>query len=185
MKRSGFSLIEVIIATAILLGSVFVLSELAGLGRRQSQRAEQHTRAQELCEQTLNEILFGERPLLEVEDEPLLPPGEPIDGRDQLQDLRDSREQEDQLFVFEDPDDRAVVVFEPGQAGSESEWLYSVRVLPLEDYSGLAAMTVVVRQSDETIKRPATFQLTRWIPQPETPDDSAGGFPSPTSGAFP
>ena len=33
----GFSLIEVILATAILLGSVVVLGELAGMGRRQAQ----------------------------------------------------------------------------------------------------------------------------------------------------
>lgn len=180
MKRSGFSLIEVIIATAILLGSVFVLSELAGLGRRQSQRAELQTRAQEVCEQTLNEILFGERPLVDIEDEPLLPPGEPIENRERFRDLR---EDEDQLFVFEDPDERAMEVSEPGQTG-ETEWLYSVRILPLEDHPGLAAMTVIVKLNDETTDRPATFRLTRWIEHSDAADDEASGFSSPASGVF-
>ncbi len=180
MRRSGFSLIEVIIATAILLGSVFVLSELAGLGRRQSQRADLQTHALEVCEQTLNEILLGERPLLDVEDEPLLPPGTLIDDRERI---RERREDEDQLFVFEDPEDRAVEISGSGEI-AESKWVYSVRVLSLEDYPGLAALTVTVRQNDETVRRPTTFRLTRWIEQPEDAESSVDDFRSP-SGGFP
>ncbi|MFN9238057.1 MAG: hypothetical protein ACK6D4_25815, partial [Planctomyces sp.] len=36
----GFSLLEVIIATAMLMGAAVVLSRLAGMGREQSQAAE-------------------------------------------------------------------------------------------------------------------------------------------------
>jgi len=80
-SRGGFSLIEVMLATAILLGSVVVLGELASMGRRQSEKGKKLAEAQELCEQTLNEVLIGLRPLEAVEQEPLLPV-EPLVGDD-------------------------------------------------------------------------------------------------------
>ena len=62
-RRRGFSLIEVMIATAILMGSAVVLARLAGMGREQSQKARLYSDAQELCEQTMNELLLGLRPM--------------------------------------------------------------------------------------------------------------------------
>ena len=76
--RSGFSLIEVIIATAILMGSAVVLSRLAGMGRDQSQKARLHSDAQQVCEQTMNELLLG--CVLElVESMPLIPLPQPVE----------------------------------------------------------------------------------------------------------
>ncbi len=75
----GFSLIEVIIATAILMGSAVVLARLAGMGRDQSQKARLHSEAQQLCEQTLNELLLGMRPMELVEAMPLIPLPAPIE----------------------------------------------------------------------------------------------------------
>lgn len=159
MKRPGFSLIEVIIATAILLASVVVLSELAGIGRRQSQRADLQTQAHEVCQRTLNEILLGDRPTTDVENEPLLPPEAAVA---EFQDL-DAQliDEDEELLIFETPEERAMLA--GGGELSESKWLYTVRVVPLPDMPGLVALTVIVKQSDEQLKRPVRFRLTRWV----------------------
>ena len=72
--RSGFSLMEIILATAMLMGSVIVLARLAGMGRTQANRAELLSEAQLVCETTMTEIVLGIRPLDPVENLPLLPP---------------------------------------------------------------------------------------------------------------
>lgn len=158
MNRRGFSLIEVIIATAILMGSVFVLSELAGLGRRQSQRAETETRAQELCAQTLAEIALGERPLEEVQDAPLLPPDLTSETQPDVDDA-DS----DQLLVFEDPDAQLLRLAGDGDTAA---WTYSVSIRPVPDFPALGAVTVSVAKSGD--RTPLRFSLTRWIELPES-----------------
>lgn len=58
---------EVILATAILLGSIVVLSELAGIGRYYILSVEDYTTAQLLCQSKLNEILSGAAPVEEVQ----------------------------------------------------------------------------------------------------------------------
>jgi hypothetical protein len=58
---------EVLLATAILLGSVLVLMELAGIGRHYIQSVEDWTAAQLLCESKLNELLSGVARLQEVQ----------------------------------------------------------------------------------------------------------------------
>ncbi len=62
-RRSGFSLLEVMLATSILLTCLIVLGELASVGRRHARDAEQLTAAQLLCRTRLNEILAGAAPL--------------------------------------------------------------------------------------------------------------------------
>jgi prepilin-type N-terminal cleavage/methylation domain-containing protein len=62
-SRGGFSLIEMLIATAIVLVSVGVLSELAGVGQRHARAAEDAATAQRLCRNRLEEILCGSAPL--------------------------------------------------------------------------------------------------------------------------
>ena len=70
-SRDGFSLMEVLMATSILLASVIVLGELAGIGRRQASAARELATAQILCENKLNEILAGAARWAEVDDEPI------------------------------------------------------------------------------------------------------------------
>ena len=74
-RRGGFSLLEVLMATSILLGSIIVLNQLAGIGRRNAVAAEDLSTAQLLCQTKLNEILAGASPLDPVD-------GEPITGAD-------------------------------------------------------------------------------------------------------
>jgi len=79
MKRShraGFSLLEVILATAILLGAAVVLAELASVGREHAQRAQELAAAQLAAQTKLNEVLSGSAPLQSVQDQALEdPPG--------------------------------------------------------------------------------------------------------------
>lgn len=58
-RRAAFSLLEVLLATGILLGAVAVLGELARLGRINALAARDQTQAQLLCETMLGEILAG------------------------------------------------------------------------------------------------------------------------------
>jgi general secretion pathway protein I len=57
--RQGFSLLEVILALAILAGAVAVLGELLRTGVRNGQIARDLTRAQMLCEEIEEEVVAG------------------------------------------------------------------------------------------------------------------------------
>ncbi len=70
-RRAGFSLLEVLLATAILLGCLIVLGQLAAVGRDHARSAEDLTTAQLLCQTKLNEVLAGVTPVRTVEQEPL------------------------------------------------------------------------------------------------------------------
>ncbi len=67
---AGFSLLEVILALAILTGSIAVLGEIARSALRNAQAARDTTRAQLLCEGILNEIAAGLVPCDPVFDVP-------------------------------------------------------------------------------------------------------------------
>ena len=68
--QTAYSLIEVIVATAILLGSTIILTQLAGIGREHAWKADDVTRAQVLCQNKLNELLAGIAPVQSAENEP-------------------------------------------------------------------------------------------------------------------
>ena len=163
--RSGISLMEVILATAILLGSVVVLSELAGIGRRQSNRSAELSEAQRLCEWKLNEMLAGIAPIEPVTDAPFEDDTAAVE--------MEFGEQEESLFGdLDEPD----VPHDESLEDEEAEWTYSVEVTPVENVPGLAALTVTVTHNVETLRRPARFSLTRWIPDPDLEDEE--GFDS-------
>ncbi len=66
--RLGFSLMEMLVATAILLVAVGVLTELADVGQRHARGAEDAATAQRICQNLLDEMLCGARPLDSVSD---------------------------------------------------------------------------------------------------------------------
>lgn len=70
-SRSGLSLLEVLLATSILLGSSIILFELAAIGRAHIESAEDLAEAQRICETRINEMLAGVTPIQIVENEPL------------------------------------------------------------------------------------------------------------------
>ena len=178
-RSSGFSLIEVVMATAFLMGSAIVLSKLAGMGREQSQKARVLMHAQQLCEQTIDELLLGLRPMEIAEGSPLLPLPEPVDRTDENEDAT--------ADLLEVP----VTYDEVEQQLSTPEWRHSIRMEALPDKPGMWALTVVVIQGDEALERPVRFSLTRWIAGPPSegafdelmsnqnsaPENSGGGLP--------
>ena len=178
-NRSGFSLIEVMIATAILMGSAIVLSRLAGMGREQSQKARLHSEAQQLCELTMNEVLLKLRPPELVEFAPLIPLPEPI---------QDVNEESSELNMFAETDTSRETDVVPDE--TNPEWRYSVRMDVLPDLPGMWRLTVAVVQGDETLERPIRFSLTRWIsgPPPEGAFDTlsreSGELSQPDAGGF-
>ena len=60
--RDGFTLLELILALAILCGAITALGELSRGGMRYAQRARDMTQAQLLCESKLAEIAAGLTP---------------------------------------------------------------------------------------------------------------------------
>jgi prepilin-type N-terminal cleavage/methylation domain-containing protein len=69
--RNGFSLLEVLLATSILLGCAIVLGQLAHIGSRRARIAEDLSTAEVLCETKMAEILAGAIPIDSVQEEPL------------------------------------------------------------------------------------------------------------------
>ncbi len=62
-RQRGFSLMEVLLATGMLLASLVVLGQMAGVGRHHAEDAESLTTAQLLCLARLNAIVAGAEPL--------------------------------------------------------------------------------------------------------------------------
>ncbi|MBX7165147.1 MAG: prepilin-type N-terminal cleavage/methylation domain-containing protein [Pirellulales bacterium] len=69
--RGGFSLLEMMLAMTILLGSIAVLGELASLGRRNAAQAAALTRAELLCESLMAEIAASGTLPETVEEQPI------------------------------------------------------------------------------------------------------------------
>lgn len=70
-RRGGFSLLEMIVASGILLACLVVLGRLAAEGRHHVDDIENLSQAQLACQTRLNELLCGAHSLEAVENEPL------------------------------------------------------------------------------------------------------------------
>ncbi|NOX55563.1 MAG: hypothetical protein GXP27_14220 [Planctomycetes bacterium] len=140
----GFSLMEVLLATAILLGSVIVIGELIGIGRRHAESARELAKAQLLCQSKMNELLAGAASLEGVDAELLEEPEteQPIP--------------ETSSADSESPESAAP----PGALA----WWYSVEVLDAA-HPALAAVRVTVwKAQDEESKRRYVYSMVRWMP---------------------
>lgn len=73
MNRHGLSLLEVILATAILLASAVTLGRLAFITTQHAQRAEDRAVALEIAEFQLQQLLLGQLPVRSVARGPVLP----------------------------------------------------------------------------------------------------------------
>jgi general secretion pathway protein I len=69
-SRHGFSLLEVLLATSILIGSAIVLVELVTIGNRHASSARELSKSQLICETKLNEILAHAAPVAQVRPTP-------------------------------------------------------------------------------------------------------------------
>lgn len=63
MRRAGFTLLEVILSLAILVGSLAVISKIVDIAARNALYAEYHSRAIELAEARIEDVLSGSVPL--------------------------------------------------------------------------------------------------------------------------
>ncbi|MFP6763896.1 MAG: hypothetical protein VB858_09765 [Planctomycetaceae bacterium] len=165
-ERSGFSLLEVILATAILMGSAVVLSRLAWMGRTQSRRAETNAEAHQLCEQILSEVLLGLRSTDTVEQEPFWPSVSlTVDPADSAGSL------ESDLFG----DSRSVRGTDGAELSQTGEplWLHTIRIEPHQRFPGLSVLTVEVIQRRQASVRPARIRLIRWI-HDSVPEQQSG-----------
>jgi len=176
-QPAGFSLIEVILATAILLGSVVVLSRLTGIGRSHAQKTQQHAEAQRVCETVLNEIVMGLRELSAVKMQPLLP-AELADQDDvAVADLFESLQEQEEEF---EPDQILLPTVEKDRllnSSNTARWFHSIRVRPRQETPGLVSVTVEVISPRRIDGRRPRYSLTRWIRHdaPADPfDDFAG-----------
>lgn len=154
-SRCGFSLMEVILATAMLMGSVVVLARLVNMGRTQAVRAAEYAEAHQLCEATLNEIVLGLRSAEPADAVPLTP----VEVLEQSNGDTLLSEQD----PFSDQDALGRPVSSRSSWSTTPNWVYSVRTASLPDTPELMALTVQVRQADENLARPRRYQLTRWI----------------------
>jgi general secretion pathway protein I len=65
-REAGFSLLEVVLALAILAGALAALGEVMRLGDENAMAAADETQAEMLAESVMSEILVGARPLSAV-----------------------------------------------------------------------------------------------------------------------
>jgi len=68
--RRGITLLEVVLAVALLAGAVAVLGHLTALGHRAAVESSDLTRAQLLCQSLVDEIVAGSIPAESVNDQP-------------------------------------------------------------------------------------------------------------------
>ena len=69
-RRRGLSLIEVIIAMGILVGTTAILAQLISVGEKQASKAVEMTEAQTICHNKMAELMSGLSPLTAIKDEP-------------------------------------------------------------------------------------------------------------------
>jgi len=70
-RRHGFSLLEVLLATSILVGSSIVLLELVTIGSRHASAARNLSKSELICQTKLNEILSRAAPVEAVRPTPV------------------------------------------------------------------------------------------------------------------
>lgn len=154
--RAGFSLMEVLMATSMLLASVIVLGELAGIGRRNASAARELATAEILCENKLNEILAGAAPMSAVDGEPL----------------------EDQpgwiYTVTIEPVSQSANASSPGAVSPSSRTSTNrsgSSSSPADAHNGLSVLKVTVAPEEEQNREKEhrsskEFSLTRWVRDP-------------------
>ena len=140
-RRSGFSLLEVMLATTVLLGSVIVLSHIAFVGTAHMDAAQQYAAAQLICQARMNEMLAGALPIQEVSKQPIAElPGWGLTVK------VESASQEGLLAI------EVTAAEQPGEVGAEMEG------------ETPAEFSTPPQQASGAGKR---FTLVRWVVEPE------------------
>ena len=132
----GITLLEIILALAILGGCVAVLGELNRGALRNAREAKDMTQAELLAESILAKVRIGIIEMETVIDQP----------------LTDRTTRNDTIL-----DTNALT-----EGGGESLWLYSIEVTDIDDY-GLVELAVTVRRNLPEEQRPIACRLVRWL----------------------
>jgi prepilin-type N-terminal cleavage/methylation domain-containing protein len=138
----GFSLLEVILALAILAGALVALGEIGRMGMQFASLAQNLSQAQLICESKMAEIISGETQA--ASDSGVPTPPDTSTGTSTGADSDSDTETD------------------------LSQWTYTVDVEPVENQSvqNLLAVTVTVAQNLPKESHPASCTLTRWITDP-------------------
>ncbi len=124
--KRGLSLLEVIIALAILVGSAAVLTQLMDMGQRHALCAADLSEAQTLCQNLLNELLSGELSWESTESQPV-DPFSPWDYTVQIEPLEDGMLSWVTVIVRQRPEDELDVPAADAPAPLEfrlTRWVY-------------------------------------------------------------
>lgn len=139
-ERSGFSLLEVILALAITTVTLSAIGTMITGTLERTQEGADLTMAQLLCESISAQIAAGILPADPVLDVPVM-----------------------QAWAASSADPIATV-------DQEDDWLYSVQVVPLAADAPvpgtMVALEVSVYQNRPPGDYPVTYRMTRWIRDP-------------------
>jgi Tfp pilus assembly protein PilV len=128
-------LLEVILAIAVLFASTVALAQLASLGRRHADRAENMTTAQTLCQNKMNEIIAGLSPLVSTADTPFL----------------------------EAPGWAYTIDVQPATWNSLIAVKVSVAKLPMTDAGRVQSVDTIEASAPTTVDAKPRFSLVRWL----------------------
>lgn len=155
-NRSGFSLLEVILALALTTAILGIVGNMVTTALDVSQESIDVTMAQLLCESVSSHIAAGTLPADPVAGMPV-----------------------SQVWALTGAEHIPTV-------DEEDEWMYSVEIMPLTADAPvpgtMVALRVTVYQNRPANERPAEYSLVRWVRDPGLmlPEDSsttsAGGF---------
>ena len=139
-RRTGFSLLEVILALAITTVVLGIIGTMITSSLDRSQEAIDVTMAQLLCESVSSQIAAGSLPADPITDMPV-----------------------SQMWALTGTDNMLSV-------DAEDDWVYSVELVPLgADVplpSTMMALYVPVRQNRPASELPVSYTLVRWIRDP-------------------
>lgn len=164
--RSGFSLLEVILALAVTTAVLGIVGSMLTTGLDVSQESVDMTMAQLLCESVSSHIAAGTLPADPIADMPV-----------------------SQIWALTGAENIPTV-------DEEDEWMYSVELMPLPADAPLPgtmmALVVTVYQNRPANERPASYSLVRWIrdpglvlPESETDGSTSSSASSSTTSSSP
>ena len=136
-KQAGMTLLEVILALALLGGAVVVVGEMARSSFQNARLARDMVQAELLAESILAKVRLG---IIEMEPAFEVPVG----------------------LMSTNPSD-VVTDTHAVSPGSTSDvlWLYSLDVVDIDDY--LVEIAVTVRRNLPDVRRPVVCRLVRWL----------------------
>ena len=141
-KHTGMTLLEVILALAVLGGSVAVIGEWARISFQNAQIARDLVQAELLAESILAKVRLG---IIEMTPEVDVPVGSGYSNQaDIVQDTH----------------------------AADARWLYSLEVNYIDNHDYLVELAVTVRQNVHESRRPVVCRLVRWLAlEPETDEE--------------